>query len=149
MIVTTSDRVTTIDNSTSSLSPVTSSSHSTTVKTEKWLQQILLPVPNCPGDYRNKMIQTRQDTDTKSTSCELFTADKQMQTEEFTVSSSTKTPIIVPVPIYVPVPVPMNQSPCIMPVPLIIPLPIPVFLPSTKKTFKKILKEMEVILSAG
>jgi hypothetical protein len=53
---------------------------------------------------------------------------------------------IVPVPVPIHVPVPMCMYQAAMPVPILVPIPIPVpiFIPTTKKTFDRVERKIQV-----
>ena len=96
--------------------------------------------PTSPIDMANKMTQCKPHMHTKGVSVRPVPCTQSTQTEGVH-------PVIVPipVPIYVPFPVHMYSMPFPVPVPIPIPIPVPIFIPTTRNTYKGVIKELKRI----
>jgi hypothetical protein len=93
--------------------------------------------------FRNKIISCKPYCESKGTECAPVVKDASTQIDLDDIKLS-HTIVPLPVPLHVPLPMCMYQAP--MPLPLLIPLPIPVpiFIPTTKKTYDRIQRRVQV-----
>ncbi|XP_041353937.1 zinc finger MYM-type protein 3-like isoform X2 [Gigantopelta aegis] len=104
-------------------------------------QQIIIQPPP-PKQMKNKSLLCKPFVQTKATSCRPHVQTKEVQTE-----SDCGKPVLIPipVPIYIPTPLAMYAAPTPQFIPIPIPIPIPIFIPTTKKSAAKILKQIKKI----
>ena len=93
--------------------------------------------------FRNKIISCKPFCESKATECMPVVKDASTQIDLDEIKL-THTVVPIPVPLHVPLPMCMYQAP--MPVPILIPVPIPVpvFIPTTKKTYDRIQRRVQV-----
>lgn len=135
-----SDATTSQTASTNGLPPSCSIAPISNVSSGKITHQIIvMPTPLPPQRNMGTMCKvTQRDQATNSTPT---TEDKTTQTEDQKPSGL----IPIPVPIYVPAPMHMFSMPCPVPVPFPLPVPVPVFIPTTKSSWKGVLKEIKTV----
>lgn len=93
--------------------------------------------------YKNKIVSCKPFYQSKATECYPVSKDASTQID-LDELKPTHSIVPVPVPLNVPLPMCMYQAP--MPVPMVIPVPIPVpvFIPTTKRTFDRVQRRIEV-----
>lgn len=92
-------------------------------------------------EMKNKAIMTKPFMMTKGVSCRPHPCHKQSQTD----FPSQPALVPVPVPTYMPVPLKMYSKPYPVPIPVPLPIPVPVFVPTTRNSYKGILKQIRKI----
>lgn len=102
-------------------------------------QQIITRPPS-PVKVHNKTTQCKPLIHTKGVSVRPHPCIKSTQTEEI-----QQAVIPIPVPIYVPYPMHMYSMPFPVPMPFPLPIPVPFFIPTTRNSTKKILKDIKKI----
>ena len=124
---------------------VTSSTTTTTTTTNQMLKLNTTQSTNTVKQFRNKIISCKPFCESKATECSPIVKDASTQVDLDEIKLS-HTIVPVPVPIHVPLPLCMYQAP--MPLPILVPMPIPVpiFIPTTKRTFDRVERKIQVTI---
>ncbi|KAL8595304.1 hypothetical protein ACOMHN_020057 [Nucella lapillus] len=106
-------------------------------------QQKIIVQPPPPKVVKNKSLMCKPFTQTKATSCRPNAQTKECQTDEV---RNKPTIVPVPVPIYLPTPMALYSNPAPTPIFIPVPIPVPVFIPTTRKSAKGIMKHIKEIM---
>jgi len=92
-------------------------------------------------EVRNKGTLSKPFMQTKGVSCRPHPCHKETQTEGL----DQPLPLPIPLPIYVPAPCKMYNVPYPVPIPIPMPFPVPIFIPTTRKSHRGIMKQIKKI----
>ncbi len=128
----------------SSAATLSSTNVTTSTTTNQMLKSNVTQSTNTVKQFRNKIISCKPFCESKATECSPIVKDASTQVDLDEIKLS-HTIVPVPVPIHVPLPLCMYQAP--MPLPILVPMPIPVpiFIPTTKRTFNRVERKIQVI----
>jgi hypothetical protein len=129
----------------SSAATLSSTNVTTSTTTNQMLKSNVTQSTNTVKQFRNKIISCKPFCESKATECSPIVKDASTQVDLDEIKLS-HTIVPVPVPIHVPLPLCMYQAP--MPLPILVPMPIPVpiFIPTTKRTFNRVERKIQVII---
>lgn len=94
--------------------------------------------PSKPNEVKNKSTMTRPFMVGKSVECSLSPCTKSVETD----IQKTSAIVPLPVPCYMPIPLCMYQKPYPILVPVPLPIPVPIFIPTTRRSFKGVVKQI-------
>lgn len=110
--------------------------------TQMVYNQQIITRPSSPVRVHNKTTQCKPLVHTKGVNVRPHPCTRGTQTNE---KFGQTIFVPVPVPIYVPYPMHMYSMPFPVPMPFPLPIPVPIFIPTTKNSYKGIMKEIKRI----